>query len=150
MPPIASSRTRRHVWQDRFFSCILDHAHYATALRYVELNAVRARIVESAADHRWSSARAHLGLEPPPEWLDTLEFGQRWTGPAQWEESLSTLTRREIAAIRQATRHDSDTFVDNLERTFAVQLRARPLGRPRKQAGSDTSTQAVTLESFTS
>jgi len=143
----ATQRTSGHVWQDRFFSCVLDHAHYATALRYAELNPVRARIVHAPADHRWSSARTHLGLEPAPEWLDTVEFDQRWIAPAQWQESLNTLTRREIAAIRQATRHDaalgSDTFVDALERTFAVQLRARPLGRPRKGPGVEISSQTA-------
>ena len=36
----------------------------ASALRYVELNPVRARIVGQAEDHAWSSARSHLGLAP--------------------------------------------------------------------------------------
>ena len=46
----------------------------ATALRYVELNPVRARIVGQAEDHAWSSARSHLGLSPTPTWLDTEQF----------------------------------------------------------------------------
>ena len=31
-----------HLWQGRFFSCTLDENHLLTALRYVELNPVRA------------------------------------------------------------------------------------------------------------
>ncbi len=43
--------TRRHtasLWQARFYSAVLDPAHWATALRYTELNPVRARMVAQA------------------------------------------------------------------------------------------------------
>jgi len=33
-----------HLWQNRFYSCILDEGHYWAALRYVELNPVRVRL----------------------------------------------------------------------------------------------------------
>jgi putative transposase len=35
-------------WQGRFFSCPLDDRHTATAVRYVELNPVRAGLVREA------------------------------------------------------------------------------------------------------
>ena len=114
----------------------MDDSHWETALRYVELNPVRARLAKSAEDYRWSSARAHLGLETAPEWLDTDQFLRRWPTPASWRDSLGTLTRREVAAVRRATRHDSalgsDEFLQNLERTYQIRLRALPIGRPRK------------------
>ena len=69
------------VWQGRFYSAVLDPAHWATALRYTELNAVRARMVARAEDGEWSSARAHLGLVPPPAWLDTREFAAKLAQP---------------------------------------------------------------------
>src|SRR3954449_7601257 len=37
-----------HVWQGRFYSCPLDESHLWAALRYVELNPVRAKMVASA------------------------------------------------------------------------------------------------------
>jgi putative transposase len=37
-----------HLWQNRFFSCGLDEKHAYCALRYVELNPVRARIKQRA------------------------------------------------------------------------------------------------------
>ena len=37
-----------HLWQNRFFSCPLDRDHLWTALRYVDLNPVRAGLVEEA------------------------------------------------------------------------------------------------------
>jgi putative transposase len=40
----------------------MDGAHLHACLRYVELNPVRAGLVERPEQWRWSSARAHLGL----------------------------------------------------------------------------------------
>ncbi|MEO5335245.1 MAG: transposase [Magnetococcus sp. YQC-5] len=51
---------RGHLWQGRFASFPMDEAHLYLAARYVELNPVRARIVEAPADYPWSSAHAHL------------------------------------------------------------------------------------------
>ena len=34
-----------HLWQNRFFSCPLEERHYLAALRYVDRNPVRARMV---------------------------------------------------------------------------------------------------------
>ncbi len=52
-------------------TCVLDDWHWETAVRYVELNPARARPVpdwpKTAEDYRWSTARAHLGLETPPQ-----------------------------------------------------------------------------------
>ena len=120
----------------------MDDSHWETALRYVELNPVRARLAKSAEDYRWSSARAHLGVETLPEWLDMDQFLRRWPTPASWRDSLATLTRREVPAVRRATRHDSalgsDEFLQNLERTYQIRLRALPIGRPRKGPATET------------
>lgn len=51
---------RGHLWQERFNSCVMDQDHLISAVRYVELNPVRAGLCESAEDWKWSSARAHL------------------------------------------------------------------------------------------
>jgi len=49
-----------HLWQGRFFSCSLDDDHLYEALRYVELNPLRAGMVQTVYDYAWSSARDHL------------------------------------------------------------------------------------------
>ena len=51
---------RGYLWQGRFFSCALDEPHLYAAMRYVEKNPVRAKMIERAEDYRWSSARAHV------------------------------------------------------------------------------------------
>jgi putative transposase len=44
----ANSKLARsgHFWQNRFFSCVLDPGHLWAALRYIERNPVRARVVQ--------------------------------------------------------------------------------------------------------
>jgi len=51
-----------HLWQSRFASVAMDEAHLHVCLRYVELNPVRAGLVDRPEQWPWSSARAHLGL----------------------------------------------------------------------------------------
>ncbi len=66
----ARSGRTGHLWQNRFFACLLDSAHLWAALAYVERNPVRAAIVPWPADYPWSSAAAHL-LEwtPAGSWI---------------------------------------------------------------------------------
>ena len=56
----ARRRMTGHLWQGRFGSVAMDEAHFVTALRYVSLNPVRARLATRAEDWHWSSVRAHL------------------------------------------------------------------------------------------
>jgi putative transposase len=51
-----------HLWQGRFASVPMDEAHIHACFRYVELNPVRAGLVDRPEAWPWSSARAHLGL----------------------------------------------------------------------------------------
>lgn len=49
-----------HLWQGRFSSYPMDEQYCISAARYIELNPVRAGMVEKAEKYPWSSARAHL------------------------------------------------------------------------------------------
>ena len=63
------------VWQNRFYSCIVDSDEYLWSVaRYIENNPVKAGLVQTAAEYLWSSARFHLeGRADPllscPGWL---------------------------------------------------------------------------------
>ena len=75
-----------HLWQERFYSCVMDENHLYATVRYVELNSVRASLCASAEQWRWSSARAHLSgqddllvqvapmLERVDRWEDYLSY----------------------------------------------------------------------------
>jgi len=53
------------LFDGRFKSCLVQNSRYVlTCLRYIELNPVRAGIVDNPADYLWSSYRSHaLGLK---------------------------------------------------------------------------------------
>jgi putative transposase len=51
-----------HLWQGRFFSCPLGEKHLAQAMRYVERNPVRTRMVKYPWEYLWSSAGVHSGV----------------------------------------------------------------------------------------
>ena len=51
---------RGHLWQGRFLSFPMDDHYLLVTARYIEMNPVRARLVNSPEDYPWSSAKAHL------------------------------------------------------------------------------------------
>ena len=51
---------RGHLWQGRFASYVMDEHYLFACARYIEMNPVRAKLVNHPAEWRWSSARAHL------------------------------------------------------------------------------------------
>src|SRR5580765_6855458 len=127
-----------HVWQGRFYSCPLDESHLWAALRYVELNPVRARMVESAELWRWSSAAAHCGLTSPDSPLEMARWRKRWTAH-EWHRFLADAeSAAELSALRQSTHTGrplgSPDFVAALEELTARALARRKGGRPKKVA----------------
>jgi len=49
-----------YLWQGRFSSFVMDERYLLAAVRYIELNPVRAGLVNDPDDYPWSSARAHV------------------------------------------------------------------------------------------
>lgn len=92
---------RGFLWQSRFASCPMDEAHLHACFRYVELNPVRAGLVERPEQWRWSSARAHLGVVA--DGLTDLAAGsariEDWRGLLE-----AGLAEPERAAIRAGER----------------------------------------------
>jgi putative transposase len=62
-----------HLFQGRFKAILVDRdAYLLEVCRYVELNPVRAGVVDAPAEWPWSSYRAHAGQADTPPWLDTI------------------------------------------------------------------------------
>ena len=60
-----------HVFQGRYKAVLVDKESYLLELcRYVVLNPVRARVVRSVVDWKWSSFRAMVGEEIRVEWVE--------------------------------------------------------------------------------
>lgn len=118
-----------HLWANRFFSTPLDELHLWAAVRYVELNPVRAGLVRSATDYPWSSARAHSGLEADP----LLDPGRPYPGPiGDWAAWLSAgLEEQTVDRLRRNTSTGRPTGSDNFVRQLEIRLGRRL--RPRKR-----------------
>jgi putative transposase len=56
----ARGRWTGHLFQSRFASVAMDESHLISAVCYVSLNPVRARLVAKAEGRPWSSVRAHI------------------------------------------------------------------------------------------
>jgi putative transposase len=128
-----------HVWQGRFYSCPLDASHLWAALRYTELNPVRAGIVTEPAFYPWSSAAAHCGRTGQRLPLDLSQEPWRecWS-PGAWREFLEASgAERDTAALRANTHTGrplgSPEFVHSLERMLNRTTSPGKGGRPHKQ-----------------
>ena len=64
-----------HLFQERFFSCPLDDSYFIAAARYVERNPVRAGLCKKTEDHKWSSAKYHLGINKKSPLIDSRYDG---------------------------------------------------------------------------
>ena len=130
-------RTSGHLWQNRFFSCALGPSHLLSALAYVDLNPVRARLAERAEDYVWSSARAHIdGLDSDPlldSWL--------WSELGLASEPYDLAAHNDHDGIGAELRHATQSglplgdaaFIDKMERRFTRTLRRQPPG-PKPKA----------------
>jgi putative transposase len=113
-----------HLWQARFHSFVMDENHLLAAVRYVELNPVRAGLCERPEQWRWSSARAHIhknfdGLLSLDAMQDRID---------DWRQYLCEEDRPEITdALRRHSRTGrpagGSEFIDKLEEMTGRRLR---------------------------
>jgi len=134
----AQQSSTGHVWQGRFYSCPLDESHLWKALRYVELNPVRAGMVATAELWKWSSAAAHCGGTSPDPMLEMEHWRKRWT-PVEWREFIDDAeSAADVSDLRQSTHTGrplgTQDFVEALEELTSRSLAPRKGGRPKKPA----------------
>jgi putative transposase len=126
-----------HLWQARFYSCVLDDRHLEHAARYVECNPVRAGMVDRAEDYAWSRAGPHV-LRVADRYLDgglsligVIKDWSAWQAGEQNEEV--------VCAIRHATTTGracgSEDFVHGIEVQMGRCLRPQKRGRKSRPAG---------------
>jgi putative transposase len=123
-------------WQGRFYSCPLDETHLWEALRYTELNPVRAGLVAKAEDWEWSSGGAHCGTARADAYLAMESWQARWS-VCEWRTFLAAgEAQSELTAIRNCTYTGrplgTTEFIRSLERETNRSLTVQKRGRPRK------------------
>ncbi len=93
-----------HVWQARFFSCIVGPEHLWMTMAYIERNPVRAGLAAEADQYRWSSAISHTTGLDADHLIDMRGWRMEYT-PARWKQVLESTvdTETEAERIREAT-----------------------------------------------
>jgi putative transposase len=125
-----------HLWQGRYFSSPLDATYLLNAVRYVELNPVRAGMAAKAEEFEWSSAGAHCGIRRDPL-VDARPLLAELTGIADWSRWLADGVADDSAAIlrlngTQNLPCGSSEFIAQLEARAGRTLRYRPRGASRR------------------
>jgi putative transposase len=130
----ASSGRSGHLWQNRFFGCMLGTKHLWSALAYVERNPVRAGMVKEAAEYRWSSAAAHLTDSDTSGILD-MDWWRR-EAPTKWDGALKTQEAEQETSLRSCT-YSGRPFAEEAFVTAVAEKFGRywNRGRPRKDKG---------------
>jgi putative transposase len=121
-----------HLWQGRFFSCVLDERHLYAAVRYVELNPVRGGIVEAPQDYLWCSAKSHITGVADPVLAGRCFLSET---VKDWGQYLRQDQDREatdgvIKATKIGRPCGSEDFVRQMEGLLNRRFTALPRGRP--------------------
>lgn len=130
------------LWEGRFKASSIDTRNYLLACyRYIELNPVRARIVQLPEEYRWSGCRSNaLGesntlLSPHSEYLSlgSTPSARRSSYKAMFEQAISD---RELDAIRRhvqsGTPMGSPQFLIQIQSRVSVSVGFAKRGRPKK------------------
>jgi REP element-mobilizing transposase RayT len=136
-----------HLFQGRYKAILVDRDAYLwTLCRYVERNPVAARMVSRAGDWPWSSYRAHVGLAPPPAWLDVeglysfilghpaISLAHRKRAAAIYAESVAGQSGSGLwqSGLRQQVFLGDAAFIERSLERCEVRV-ADPDGIPRQQ-----------------
>ncbi|QXE92276.1 transposase [Geomonas subterranea] len=123
-----------HVWQGRYKSFIVqEDDHLLTVMRYIEGNPVRANLVKSSKNWKWSSHVERLGRQPR-NIIDDAPIAL----PADWTSYVDDpMTANEVERLRRSVnRHTpfgADAWVETVCGELGLESTLHPRGRPKKE-----------------
>jgi len=124
-----------HLYQGRFKAFPLDDDHFCTVVRYVERNAVRARLVRKAENWRWSSLARYVHGDAAARSLLA-----RWPvpRPRDWVNQVNApVPDAELAAVRRSVQRGrpfgGPAWQLATAKRLGLEFTLRPRGRPKKQ-----------------
>jgi putative transposase len=127
-----------HFWQGRFGCVAMDGEHALSALRYVLLNPVRAKLCTKPEQWDWSSAKAYLkvrsdGLTDTKDMKAICPDMRSLLAPSPEQDMAEMLLRRAESIGRPL---GNTAFMDRLERKLGRTLKAAKRG---PKSGAKTS-----------
>jgi len=126
---------RGHVYQGRYKSFLVEtDLHLWTLLSYVERNPLRAKLVKSLKDWKWSSYYKRLyGTSSQKKSLATNSVA--W--PDNYEKLLALAEEKDkLETIRNSVNrgkpYGSNNWTDKVLKKFGLEITERKRGRPKK------------------
>lgn len=130
------------LWDGRYKSSLIDSEHYLLRCqRYIEMNPVRARMVDDPAHYRWSSYRGNALGEAVPlltphgvyEALggDVLARSEHYRALFRTQSDQEPIDDIRLALQQSQAKGDS-RFVDKIEQIVGHRQEVAPRGQPRK------------------
>ncbi len=158
LPKILQSVGRRYVqyfnytykrtgtlWEGRYKATLIDSEHYLlTCMRYIELNPVRAAMVDHPGDYPWSSYPCNAQGNDNPLVTSHSIYHRLARSASARQSSYRQLFRGHLAmedvdAIREATNKawvlGNDRFQRKIEELSGRRAVQQARGRPSKEAG---------------
>jgi putative transposase len=131
------TKMRGHLWQGRFYSCVLDEHHLIKAARYIERNPVRAGLVKKPWEWQWSSAAMHIGINGKKMLRLGNLLGIINMNENEWKSYIDDADNEDdIKDIKTQTLTGrplcEEQFIKELENKLGRKLVALPVGRPKK------------------
>ncbi len=130
------------LWEGRYRASLVDAERYLLACyRYIELNPVRAGMVQRPEEYPWSSYRGHACGQDDPVVEDHALYLALGSTPHEryrvyqdlCRQQLDTSVLQEIrATLHQSRVLGTERFKDDIEAALARRVRAGKAGRPRK------------------
>ena len=132
------------LWDSRYKSSLVDADSYLLhCQRYIELNPVRANMVEDPAQYRWSSYRRNALGENDSLITSHQVYSNIAQDEAERQAAYRALFRHELdaeaiadirLALTQGQPLGKGRFLETIERMTGQRREAKPRGRPRKQS----------------
>ena len=131
------------LWEGRFKSCLVQSEQYLLSLyRYIELNPVRAGMVDDPSEYSWSSYGCNaLGvqtkLQTPHEEYLRLGINQDERQEAYSELFKVQIGKTLLKEIRESTNRGlalgNSSFTEQIEKLTSCRVTKKKMGRPRKK-----------------
>lgn len=129
------------LWEGRFKSSLVQSETYLLVCqRYIELNPVRAGMIDDPADYLWSSYQAHALGRKISMHSEHAEFLALGSSSVERQAAYRELFRAHVdddlitdirASVNKGLALGSERFKDEIERLLGRRVRPGQMGRPR-------------------
>lgn len=129
-----------HFWQDRYKSILISKDDYLLACgSYVELNSVRAKIVEDPKDYKWSSysvyayGKKDLIVDEHSIYKDlSKDEAERRKKYREFVRGMIKEKEAMKGEMNKRVLYGSEDFIEKVTKKYKVEAVIKPKGRPRK------------------